>query len=141
MPDGSCDWSGRCEARHRRHFRTGPSGWTAVAAAGHPEHVAFTVGGRWIWRGRNVQVTWDAGTLSGDDDEFITSLRSLDGSGEIVGFDEHGKPILASFAAPEVALETICCWMGEVHTIDGELPPGLDPGDYIDEPRCGSGAD
>lgn len=94
--------------------------------------MAFTLVGRWVAHNRRlVTVTWDDGKLSGDP-ELTVSLRALDGSGEVVGFDDGNHELVADLSSPSLALETISYWMGEVLAIDGEIPPDVSVGDYLD---------
>lgn len=86
----------------------------------HPrtlQRMPFRVEG--CWRGRNVAVTWNNGELTGDP-ELVSSLRRLDGSGEIVGLDDDDRPIEASLSSTSAALDTICYWVGDIRKIEGD---------------------
>lgn len=81
---------------------------------------------------RLVTVTWDEGKLSGDE-QLVASLLALSGSGEVVGIDKNGHAIEASLEKPDLALETICYWIGEAVAVDGDLPAGVKLEEHLDE--------
>lgn len=83
--------------------------------------------------GRRVSITWDRGEVSGDP-ELAESLRALDGSGEVVGIrGDGGKShvVEASLSRRDLALDTICYWIGHVTALHGDLG-GANPDDFID---------
>jgi hypothetical protein len=108
----------------------------------------FTVEGR--WRGRDVSVTWEDGELSGDA-ELVASLRQLDGSGEIIGFTPEsqasGRLVLrpsecleARLSSRELALDTICYWIGDITGVSGDLDWNRPRQLHRVAPRCRSAA-